>query len=116
MSSRSNRFEEEERLEHGSGDEESEMEVDHEIGGSDVDEEEAVHRAGKKQRQWRNWSEQVIPMLLEPYLELLKESESLRDLMSVRGRLGCRGCVDGQNLDVVCVYFESLSHVSSLRC
>jgi hypothetical protein len=108
MSSRSNRFEEEERSEHGSGDEGLDMEVDDEMGDSDVDDEEAVRRAGKKQRQWRNWSEQVIPMLLQPYLELLRESEGLRDLTSARDRLGCRGCVDGRNLDVVCVYFESL--------
>lgn len=57
--------------------------MDHEMGGSDIDEEEATCQTGKKQRQWRKWSEQVIPMLLEPYLELLRESEGLRDLMSV---------------------------------
>ena len=93
--SRSNHFEEEECMEDGSADEDIEMEVDHEIGGSDVDEVEVVRQADKKRRQWRNWSERVIPMLLEPYLELLKESESLRDLTSVRDRLGCRGCADG---------------------
>ena len=113
MSSRLDRFEEEEGLEHESGDEELVMEVDHEMGGSDVNE-EAVRRAGKKQRQWRNWSEQVIPMLLEPYLELLRESEGLRNLMSVRDRLGCRGCMHGRNLEVLCVYFESLCCISFL--
>ena len=83
ISSTSNRFEDEDSLEHELGDQELEIEVDHEMGGSDVDEEEATRQAGKKQRQWRKWSEQVIPMLLEPYLELLRESEGLRDLMSV---------------------------------
>jgi len=116
MSSRSDHFEEEEWLEDELGDEELVMEVDHEMGGTDVNEEEAVRRAGKKQRQWRNWSEQVIPMLLEPYLELLRESEGLRDLTSVRDRLGCRGCADGRNLEVVCIYFESLCCVSFLAC
>ena len=114
MRSRSNLFEEEEHLEDGSGDEEEEREVDHEMGGGKVHEEDAVRAAGKKERQWRNWSEQVIPMLLEPYLELLRESEGLRDLTFVRGRLGCKGCVDGRNLEVVCVYFESMCRACSL--
>jgi hypothetical protein len=109
IGSRSSRLEEEEDLEGGLGEEDFGMEVDYDMGGgSDRDEEEVVRRAGKKQRQWRNWSAHVIPMLLEPYLELLRESEGLRDLTSMQDRLGCKGCADGRSLEVVCIYFESV--------
>jgi len=71
------------------------------------DEARARKQASKKERQWRNWSEEVIPAMLEPYMELLRESDSLRDLSSARMHRGCKGCGDGRSLEVVCVYFES---------
>jgi len=71
------------------------------------DKAEARKQASKKERQWRNWSEEVIPAMLEPYMELLRESDSLRDLSSARRHRGCKGCGNGRSLEVVCVYFES---------
>ena len=68
-------------------------------------------RAGKKERQWKNWSDKVIPALLEPYVELLRVSNSLRDLSGVRNFQRCKGCAGGRNLEVVCVYFESMSSI-----
>jgi hypothetical protein len=68
---------------------------------------EARRQAGKKERQWRNWSEEVIPAMLEPYMELLRETDLLKDLSSVRKHQGCKGCGNGRYLEVVCVYFES---------
>ena len=65
-------------------------------------------RAAKKQRQWRKWSEDVIPALLQPYLALLRETEGLRDVNSKRYVNSCAGCVKGRLLDVTCVYFESM--------
>jgi hypothetical protein len=62
--------------------------------GSEDEEEEGVQEVGKKARQWRKWSEDVIPALLEPYLELLRESESLRDVSGARNVEGCKGCQD----------------------
>jgi len=64
-------------------------------------------RADKKQRQWRKWSEDIIPTLLQPYMSLMRETESLRHIDSVRGRKGCQGCVAGRLIDVSCVYFNS---------
>jgi hypothetical protein len=75
--------------------------------GSEDEEEEGVHQVGKKVRQWRKWSEDIIPALLEPYLELLRESESLRDVSDARNIQGCKGCQGKRQLEVVCVYFES---------
>jgi len=64
-------------------------------------------RAEKKQRQWRKWSEDVIPALLQPYMALLRETQGLRDVNSKRHVDSCMGCVKGRLLDVTCVYFES---------
>ena len=64
-------------------------------------------RAVKRQKQWRKWSEDVIPALLQPYMTLLRETEGLRDINSRRWLDGCVGCSDGRLLNVTCVYFES---------
>jgi len=72
------------------------------------DEAEARKRSGKKERQWKNWSEVIIPAMLEPYMELLRESESLRDLSGARNHQGCQGCGSGRCLEVICIYFESM--------
>jgi len=77
------------------------------LGSEDEKEEEGVRQVGKKVQQWRKWSEDIIPALLEPYLELLRESESLRDVSGARNIEGCKVCQGKQQLEVVCVYFES---------
>ena len=82
--------------------------MDDEPEGGGQNEGEARKRAGKKERQWRNWSEVIIPAMLEPFMELLRESESLRSLSNARNHQGCQGCEGGQRLEVVCVYFESM--------
>jgi hypothetical protein len=64
-------------------------------------------RALKRQRQWRKWSEDVIPGLLQPYMSLLRETEGLRDINTKRQVDGCAGCSRGRLLEVTCVYFES---------
>lgn len=64
-------------------------------------------RAAKRQRQWRKWSEDVIPGLLQPYMSLLRETEGLRDINTRRQANGCAGCSSGRLLEVTCVYFES---------
>ena len=69
--------------------------MDEEVEGGEQDKAEARKRAGKKEKQWRNWSEVVIPAMLEPYMELLRKSESLRNLSSARNHRGCQGCENG---------------------
>jgi len=59
----------------------------------------------------KNWSDKVIPALLEPYVELLRVSNSLRDLSGVWNLQRCKGCAGGRSLEVVCVYFESMSSI-----
>ena len=67
----------------------------------------SLKRADKKQRQWRKWSEDIIPALLEPYLTLMRETELLRNIGMVRSQKGCTGCINGRTLDVSCIYFNS---------
>jgi len=66
-------------------------------------------RALKRQRQWRKWSADIIPALLQPYMSLLRETEGLRDINTKRQGDSCPGCSDGRLLEVTCVYFDSRS-------
>jgi len=78
------------------------------LDGSTADDNEAREvRAAKRQHQWRKWSEDVIPGLLQPYMSLLRETEGLRDINTRRQANGCAGCSSGRLLEVTCVYFES---------
>lgn len=81
----------------------------------DVSEDESVETGAayekqqdKKRRQWQKWSEVTIPAMLKPYLELLRVTDSLRDISHVRGRQGCTGCHHGRMLEVSCIYFDSM--------
>jgi hypothetical protein len=68
----------------------------------------ADKRTAKTQRQWRRWSEDVIPALLQPYMELLDKTSGLRDMQGVRARQGCSGCASGRLLNVSCIFFERM--------
>lgn len=67
------------------------------------------HTQRKREQQWRRWSEKVIPKMLQPYVSLLRETNSLRDLSSARSQEICGGCTDHSSLEVSCIYFESKS-------
>lgn len=69
----------------------------------------------KKERQWRKWSEETIPAMLEPYLELLRVTDSLRDLDHVRSKQGCTGCPGNRIIEVSCIYFDSMSAMTALQ-
>lgn len=64
----------------------------------------------KKERQWAKWADEVIPSLIKPHLQLLRQSESLRKLSQLRhtvlSPLSCH-CPKRTKLTVTCVYFES---------
>ncbi|RDB18751.1 hypothetical protein Hypma_014627 [Hypsizygus marmoreus] len=63
-----------------------------------------VNHSGKKEKQWKKWADEVIPNLLSPYLQILRDSGSLRDVQPQSD-----GCQCGaRKMEVVCVYFERL--------
>jgi hypothetical protein len=69
----------------------------------------------KKRRQWSKWVDEVIPMLVEPYLSLLYDTKSLRyevSSASVIRRPGNCGHAS-RMLRVVCIHFESASGIVS---
>ena len=76
------------------------------LQGASADDGEARKRAHKKERQWRKWSEDIIPVLLKPYLTLMRETQSLPHVEGVRGRRGCTGCTVGRLIEVSCSYFN----------
>jgi hypothetical protein len=70
----------------------------------------------KKEKQWKKWEMETIPLLLQPYIHLLHETESLRDLRAFRQqsrRSSCR-CTNPQPLNVACIFFESKAYMGPL--
>jgi hypothetical protein len=66
----------------------------------------------KKVKQWKKWTEDVIPSMLRPHLHLLHKSESLRTMLHpTKPQCACHG--SSHRLRVVCVSFESECHVCS---
>ena len=59
----------------------------------------------KKIALWRNWALKLIPQLLDPHLNLLRESENLKN---IDRRLPCCSCNGtGYKMKVIAVFFES---------
>jgi len=94
----------EDKSEHSAGSEDEESDAS---AKEAVRQENALRRAIKKEKQWKTWSEQIIPALLKPYVALLRETDSLRELDSARNHRGCSGCSLGRRLEVSCIFFES---------
>lgn len=105
---------------HASNDAMSDEEDEYELFEEDsaVTGDEYAKQQDKKRRQWRKWSETIIPEMLKPYLSLLRETESFRSLDNVRRRQICTGCSEGRVLQVSCIYFNSMYFhtVSLLIC
>lgn len=64
-------------------------------------------RMAKNQRLWHRWSNEVIPAMVKPLLELLARTSSLCMLDNVRREPRCGGCQNGRLLSVFCVFFDS---------
>ena len=62
----------------------------------------------KKEQQFRGWDEKTIPEMLGPYITLLRETNSLRDLSLARNNKICAGCEGVASIEVLCVFFESM--------
>lgn len=69
---------------------------------------ETVQMSGKKQKQFQRWENEVLPSLMEPYVKLLHEMDSLRNMAQVRSRRQCTGCGSGRLLNVACIFFERM--------
>ena len=66
----------------------------------------------KREQQWQRWNN-IIPEMLEPYVSLLRETSSLRNMSSAHNRKLCTGCANYKSSEVLCVYFDSKSSFSS---
>ena len=64
-------------------------------------------KPGKKARQFQRWEGEILPALMQPYIQLLRETDSLRNMSEVRRLVGCSGCHSGRSLTVACIFFES---------
>lgn len=61
--------------------------------------------AQKRQRQWRQWQLHTIPSLVQPYLDILRKTQSLREKPLLCEPPRCT-CMKSRVIKVLCVYFE----------
>ncbi|KAK7446014.1 hypothetical protein VKT23_014637 [Stygiomarasmius scandens] len=74
-----------------------------------------VHKK-KKERQWKRWLKEVIPSLVEPYMELLQRTDNLRLTASLRLLDRC-SCNNGRRfLDIVVIRFTGIEKISVWFC
>jgi hypothetical protein len=61
----------------------------------------------KRERQWAKWANETIPLLLQPYLRVLRESDNLRTLdRHSTVILPACSCERRSRISVTCVFFE----------
>lgn len=68
---------------------------------------DSTFRASKRSKQWQTWASQTIPSMLQPYLTLLRESQSLCNIDRNPVAVSCT--CDGasmRTIQVTCVFFE----------
>ncbi|KAF9221059.1 hypothetical protein BS17DRAFT_672679, partial [Gyrodon lividus] len=71
----------------------------------------------KKQNQWHWWSQDIIPALIEPYLNYLRRSNSLQTATQVKTTSTNATCMcDRQCLFVTCIFFDRLEDVQVNFC
>lgn len=59
----------------------------------------------RKENQWQKWTTDVIPSLLRPYLQLLRETENLRNRPDDHPHI-CTCCSPGRPVSVIGVFFD----------
>ncbi|KAK7438106.1 hypothetical protein VKT23_018272 [Stygiomarasmius scandens] len=74
----------------------------------------STHRK-KKERQWKRWLKEVIPTLVNPYMEMLKETDDLREDASLH-LTDCCSCNGGRYLEVSVVRFNSIEKLDVWFC
>lgn len=70
----------------------------------------------KKERQWIKWASVTIPALLEPYLSLLRQTDSLREEITPEVQSHCKCSSSTRKIQVACVYFERKNLINYFPC
>lgn len=77
---------------------------------TESDEIRQARQRRKKEKQWQRWSEEVIPSLIRPHLEHLRQRNDQRRNPDIQRHSSCTcGGVQATKIRVVCVFFESTS-------
>ncbi|RDB27721.1 hypothetical protein Hypma_003286 [Hypsizygus marmoreus] len=88
----------------------------HQQDDSDLVDQTPVSRhRRKREKQWERWQQEVIPMLIGPYMELMCATKSLREPVPHLER-ACSCGENGRTLEVVLVRFDCLERISIVIC
>lgn len=76
--------------------------------GAEMTERRQKFRA-KKKKQWDVWLYNVVPLLVRPYLDLMRHSESLRLPVVYEAPVSPCQCATGvRTIKVACIHFQSM--------
>ncbi|KJA12507.1 hypothetical protein HYPSUDRAFT_105012, partial [Hypholoma sublateritium FD-334 SS-4] len=70
----------------------------------------------KIERQWSKWSQDIIPALLQPYMMLMEETQSLRNTSHLQNSQLCKGCKNGRLIYISCVFFNKIDKLAICTC
>ncbi|KAK7434118.1 hypothetical protein VKT23_020366 [Stygiomarasmius scandens] len=74
----------------------------------------STHRA-KRDRQWKRWLKEVIPSLVEPYMELLERTDNLRLTAGLQLSSRC-SCAFGRYLSIAIIRFTGIEKINVWFC
>ncbi|KAK7452231.1 hypothetical protein VKT23_012336 [Stygiomarasmius scandens] len=69
----------------------------------------------KRDRQWRRWLKEVIPSLVEPFMDLVEKTDNLRLDPPLQLENRC-SCVGGRSLNVTVIRFTGIERVEVWFC
>ncbi|KAI5997125.1 hypothetical protein EDD15DRAFT_2387050 [Pisolithus albus] len=69
-----------------------------------------------RQNQWHRWLQDIIPALVEPYLQYLEASHNLRVVVGIQNHPSrCSAC-STHSSNVTCVFFDRLEEIEINAC
>ncbi|KAK7454576.1 hypothetical protein VKT23_011328 [Stygiomarasmius scandens] len=69
----------------------------------------------KRDRQWKRWLKEVIPSLVEPYMEMVEKTKNLRLHATLQLEDQC-SCINGRYLNVTVIRFTGIERVEVWYC
>ncbi|KAJ7580921.1 hypothetical protein C8J56DRAFT_1057894 [Mycena floridula] len=82
----------------------------------DVDEECNMEKQNKKTKQWEVWETQVLPKLVPVYMALRRRTQSFSNFRGVRELNGCKGCHQGRQLEIACIFMDNIASIKLCTC
>ncbi|KAJ7581690.1 hypothetical protein C8J56DRAFT_1006012 [Mycena floridula] len=75
-----------------------------------------MEKQNKKTKQWEVWERQVLPKLVPVYMALWRRTQSFSNFRGVRELNGCKGCHQGRQLEITCIFMDNIASIKLCTC